>query len=201
MKDLFVELNLPKPNDSLMSAITRCVNEAPLDTLNKGNLERFQNYTVNVISRQFEKDDEEVINLAREQYQSFFEEEFFPVLGILTNVNPNEKYACWPPHSDRERIMAMNWYLEEGGEHVPTVYYKQQWDHIPGPGTGRAWKYSEVDLDRPVHFEVGKWYALNVRQAHSIEKIESRRVLFTLSFYNITFEEFKSKYPQYIKTA
>lgn len=196
--DIILELNLPGPNELLLDAIMRCANEAPIDTRYKGNHERLQGNTINAISRQFEKDNEEIIELARKQYQPFFEEEFFPVVGILTNIDPNEKYACWPPHSDRERIFALNWYIEEGGENVSTVFYKQMWDHTPGLGTGKPWKYSEVEVDHEIHFEMNKWYALSVRRAHSIERVENRRLLFSLSFYNISFYEFKLKYPQYI---
>jgi len=198
--DIILELNLPGPSNQLLSAIMRCASEAPLDTQLKKNHERLQSNTVNAVSRQFEKDDEEVIRLAREQYQPFFDEEFFPVIGILTNVDQYEKYACWPPHSDRERIFGLNWYIEEGGDNVSTVFYKQMWDHEVGAGTGKIWKYSEVELDQSIHFEINKWYALSVRRAHSIEKIETRRLLFSLSFYNMIFDDFKEKYKKYIVT-
>ena len=72
------------------------------------------------------------------------------------------------------------------------------WDHTPGLGTGKPWQYSEVELYKEAHFELNKWYGLSVRRAHSIERIETRRLLFSLSFYNITFDEFKEKYKQYI---
>lgn len=196
--DIILELNLPAPNSQLLDAIMRCVNAAPIDTVIKSTHERIQGNTVNVVSRQFEKDDDEVIQLARQQYQPFFDEEFFPVIGILRNMDKTQKYACWPPHSDRERIFGLNWYIEEGGQHVSTVFYKQMWDHLPGDGTGKIWKYSEVELDQNIHFDINKWYALSVRRAHSIEHIENRRLIFSLSFYNITFYEFKEKYKQYI---
>lgn len=198
INDSIFEMNLPKPNPDLEREILRCAYGAPIDSVFKGHHERFQNQPVNAVSRQYEKEDDVVIKLGREQYQPYFDEEIFPVVGILTNVDSNSKYACWPPHSDRERIFAMNYYYEEGGDNVTTVFYKQMIDHTPGKGTGKRWQYEEVEPHYTAHFEMNKWYGLSVRRAHSIENVENRRIMFTLSFYGITFDQFILKYPQYI---
>jgi hypothetical protein len=198
MNECFYRLNIEKPNELLEKEIMRCANEAPLDTFYQNNHKKLQDRPLNVISRQFEKEDDIVIKLAKEQYQHLFDEEIFPVVGILTNVDPDEKYACWPPHSDRERIFCTNYYYELGGDNVTTVFYKQITDHIPGLGTGRVWKYEEIDILEEVHFDLNQWYGLSVRRAHSIEKVENRRIIFSLSFYEITFDDFRVKYPQYI---
>jgi hypothetical protein len=199
MYDSIFEMNLPKPNADLEREILRCAHEAPLDTVFKTHHENFQNVTVNAVSRQYEKTDEVVIKLAKEQYQVYFDEEIFPVVGILTNVHPTEKYACWPPHSDRERVFCMNYYYEEGGENVTTVFYKQMCDNTPGLGTGKRWQYTECEVHEPIHFEMNKWYGLAVRRAHSIENVENRRIMFSLSFYDINFDEFKLKYKHYLR--
>lgn len=199
MNDSIFEINLPKPNANLEREILRCAYEAPLDTMFKNHHETFQNSTVNAVSRQYEKSDNIVIQLGIEQYQPYFEEEIFPVVGILTNVSETEKYACWPPHSDRERIFCMNYYYEEGGENVTTIFYKQMIDDTSGPGTGKRWQYEECEVLDPIRFEMNKWYGLRVRRAHSIENVETRRIMFSLSFYGISYDQFKIKYNHYLK--
>jgi len=199
MSQSFFALNIPKPNQDLETEILRCAAEAPLDNKVKSHHERLQGENLNIISRQYEKEDVIVISLGKAQYQPYFDEEIFPVVGILTNVHSSEKYACWPPHSDRERIFCMNYYYQEGGQKVTTVFYDRIIDHTPGPGTGRIYQYSELNLFEEVHFAMNQWYGLSVRRAHSIEKVENRRIMFSLSFYDITFDQFKQKYPKYLQ--
>lgn len=198
MNQSFYKLNLAKPNIELEQEILRCAYNAPLDSAIKQFHENIQKKQLNIISRQYEKEDLTVIELSKQQYQPYFDEEIFPVVGILTNVSTTEKYACWPPHSDRERIFCLNYYYEEGGEHVTTVFYQQIANHLSGPGTGRQWQYDDIDVLEEAHFDMNEWYGLSVRRAHSIENIENRRIMFSLGFYDITFDEFRIKYPQYI---
>jgi hypothetical protein len=114
-------------------------------------------------------------------------------LGIIRNIG-FEKFACWPPHTDRVRIFALNYYLREGGEYVTTVTYNTLDHNIAGEGTGKIYKYEDLSIDKIYHLKMNSWYALSVRQAHSIENIENMRLIFTLSFHDITYHEFQGKY-------
>jgi len=196
---MIIELNLPKPSEKIVQAVYRIADSAPLELELKSMHDKIQDYTKNSVSRKFIEDDEELNRLAQLEFSHLFTETFKPAVGIIKNIR-DEKYACWPPHADRVRIFALNFYINEGGDYVTTVTYKAHGDYRVGPGTGSVFKYEDLEVDNAYHLETNKWYALSVRQAHSIENIENTRLIFTLSFFDLTCAEFIEKYPQYINT-
>ena len=101
-------------------------------------------------------------------------------------------------HADRVRIFALNFYVQEGGKNVTTVMYNSHGDYQVGLGTGRIFKYEDLSVDTLYQLEVKKWYALSVRQAHSVENIETTRLIFTLSLFDITYDQFLIKYKYLI---
>jgi hypothetical protein len=195
---MIVELDLPLPSEKIIQAIHRISDSAPLELELKAMHDRMQDYTRNSVSRKFVEDDEELNNLAQLEFGHLFEEKFKPAAGIIKNLS-SEQVACWPPHADRVRIFALNFYVQEGGKNVSTVMYNTHGDYQVGLGTGSVFKYEELTVVTSYQLEVEKWYALSVRQAHSIENIESTRLIFTLSFFDTTCAEFIKKYPSYVK--
>lgn len=195
---MIIELNLPRPSKKIIEAIYRISNHAPLELELKAMHDKVQDFKRNSVSRKFIEDDEELNILAQEEYSSLFEEKFKPAAGIVKNIKTYQT-ACWPPHADRVRIFALNYYVEEGGKYVTTVMYNNHGNYKVGPGTGSVFKYEDLTIDKSYHLKTKTWYALSVRQAHSIENIETTRLIFTLSFFDITCQEFIQKYKQYIK--
>lgn len=195
---MIVKLCLPPPSINLLHEINRVASAAPLEIELKQMHDKIQNFTKNSVSRKFIEDDEIFNKLALKEFSPFFEEKIKPAVGIVKNVQPGQ-YACWPPHADRVRIFALNFYVSEGGNHVTTVMYDKYGDYKVGVGTGEVFKYKELNIDKEYHLETNSWYALSVRQVHSIEHIETTRIIFTLSFFDITCAEFIKKYPQYVK--
>jgi len=191
-------LDLPQPSNQLKDLILSVANSAPLELDLKKKHDTIQNFTKNSVSRKFIEDNEELNSLACQEFAPLFEEKILPAVGIVKNIT-GDKFACWPPHSDRVRIFALNYYLQEGGENVETVTYKYLDNHNAGIGTGRIYKYDELEEDERFRLKMESWYALSVRQAHSVENIETTRIIFTLSFHDITYFDFLKKYPQYIK--
>lgn len=195
---MIIELDLPSPSQKILEAIYRISNHAPLELELKAMHDKIQDYKRNSVSRKFIEDDEELNYLAQLEYDSLFDEKFKPAVGVIKNLKTGQ-YACWPPHADRVRIFALNYYVEEGGKNVTTVMYNSYGDFKVGPGTGSIFKYEDLLIDKSYHLKTKNWYALSVRQAHSIENIETTRLIFTLSFFDITCQEFIQKYKQYIK--
>ena len=196
---MIIELNLPAPSEKIIQAIHRIADSAPLELELKAMHDRMQDYTRNSVSRKFVEDDEELNNLAQLEFGHLFEEKFKPAAGIIKNLSDSQ-VACWPPHADRVRIFALNFYVQEGGKNVTTVMYNTHGDYQVGLGTGSVFKYEDLSIDTSYHLEIEKWYALSVRQAHSIENIESTRLIFTLSFFDTTCREFIEKYSDYVKS-
>lgn len=195
---MIVELDLPAPSERIIQAAYRIANSAPLELELKEMHDRVQDYTRNSVSRKFIEDDEELNRLAQEEFKFLFDEEFKPAVGIVKNIQ-TDRHACWPPHADRVRIFALNYYIQEGGSNVTTVMYDGYGDYRIGPGTGSVFKYEDLVVDTQYHLKTKSWYALSVRQAHSIENIETTRIIFTLSFFDITCKQFIEKYQQYVK--
>lgn len=195
---MIIELDLPAPSEKILKAIYRIAESAPLELELKAMHDRVQDYTRNSVSRKFIEDDEELNQLSQLEFSHLFEEKFKPAAGIIKNLKEGQD-ACWPPHADRVRIFALNFYIQEGGKCVTTVMYNAKGDNQVGPGTGSVFKYEDLTIDTSYHLEIQKWYALSVRQAHSIENIEGTRLIFTLSFFDITCSEFIKKYQKYVK--
>lgn len=194
---MFVKLNLPSPSTAIVNEISRIVLDAPLEMNLKKLHDGIQDYKINAVSRKFIEDDQTFNDLVYHQYTQYFNHKFFPAVGIVNNVFA-DKIACWPPHSDRTRIFALNYYLQEGGDNVQTVMYKTHDNYDSGIGTGKIYKYQDLAIDKIYHLRMKQWYALNARQAHSIENIVSRRIIFTLSFHNISFFEFCEYYKDFV---
>lgn len=195
---MIIELDLPSPSNKIIQAIYRISDAASLELNLKAMHDKVQEYTRNSVSRKFIENDEELNTLAQNEFAHLFEEKFISAAGIIKNIQ-NDQYACWPPHADRVRIFALNYYIKEGGKYVTTVTYKNHIDYRAGPGTGAVFRYKDIAIDKTYHLKMDNWYALDVRQVHSIENIENTRLIFTLSFHNITCNEFIKKYTDYLR--
>jgi hypothetical protein len=195
---MITELCIPKPSPELLQNVYRVAEAAELELPLKAMHDKIQNYTRNSVSRKFIENDAEIARLAAIEYAPLFDEKIIPAVGIVKNIQ-TEKYACWPPHADRVRIFALNFYVEPGGENVRTIMYDRHSNFYPGPGTGEIYQYESLKVEAEFQLKNREWYALSVRQAHSVEDIESTRIIFTLSFWDINYHQFLAKYPQYIK--
>jgi len=198
---MFLKLNLPHPSPELIAANLSVAADAPFDYELKRQIENIQGKNFNCMSHTFVVDDK-ITRPTIEQYQKFFPDEvILPSVGVLRNGTPAGPPACFPPHADRTRIFALNYYIRCGGKNVTTVFYDKYHDFKAGPGTGKMFKYDGLKIDATYHAKPNVWYALNVRQVHSVEDIEDTRVIFTISFHDITMVEFVKKYASYIQVV
>lgn len=114
-----------------------------------------------------------------------------PMIGVLENVDTNhERLACYPPHSDRIRCVAINYYLDLGGKKVETVFYDRIDDHNDAAG-GHVVRYDSVKKISSCITTDNAWYCFNARRYHSVENIESKRIILSLSF-RMRYETFVS---------
>ena len=128
------------------------------------------------------------------EFQSFFDEPII-VCGLLFVPNPNSYVSCLVPHTDSYRNFGINYILETGGENVTTtIYTKKEY------GEPKSNQYFGTDLEvldsrqlLPNH-----WYGLDGSRYHSVENITSNRLLLSVSFQNLTYEEFVLKYRNII---
>lgn len=170
------ELDLPPPTAQLEQALRTFAAEISTDPDDKPWLDSSQDQDVNSVDAAFVRA-ESVEPLAKLEYSKFFPNtELMVIVGLMRNLE--DRLACLPPHVDQTRAMAINYYLDLGGDHVTTSFY----DHYEKVSVDRAYNFRYKDLTKTGEFcfESGKWYAFNTDQCHSVEGIETERLVFTI---------------------
>lgn len=124
-------------------------------------------------------------------YQHLFYENITPVIVKLINTDINAGPAFYMPHVDKKRLVTLNFCISPGGKNVTTSFYKESGDYS---ASGNSLTYNDVTLDTKHSFNDSKWYFLDVNRYHSVENISDTRILFSISFNNISGDEFKEKY-------
>lgn len=133
----------------------------------------------------------------KEVYQPYFKESIFSVLIKLVNTDTSTP-AFYMPHIDQKRLTSLNFYLEPGGSNVTTSIYHE---HGPGDLQGSVTTYDKVTLKSRQPINDKKWYLLDVNRYHSVENIEHTRIVYALSFPNLSSTEFQERYKSLVATA
>ena len=97
----------------------------------------------------------------------------------------------------------MNYYFELGGDNVRTVFYKQkQSDVYPDdPTVGSTADYEMLDVHGEYATHTNEWYALNVGHYHSVENIETTRIILSIGMPMLSFDQFKMKYDHLLSSS
>lgn len=130
----------------------------------------------------------------KEVYQPYFKESIFPVLIKLVNTDKSTP-AFYMPHVDQKRLTSLNFYLDPGGSNVTTSIYDE---YGPGDLQGSVTTYDKVTLKSREPMNDKKWYLLDVNRYHSVENIEHTRIVYALSFSNLSSTEFQEKYKSLV---
>ena len=176
IKPEIYQLDLPRPTDHLLDAVKNYVLTVELNQSNKGWLDQFHSNTINSALHQFSTD-QEITKLLKEQYAEFFSDlEIRSVIGIMKSHNGEP--ACQPPHVDRRRALAINYYIELGGDNVVTSFY--DFSGTVYPDASANFQYSDFEKIGHCVFEKNHWYAYNVSQCHSVENITGTRYFLSI---------------------
>ena len=185
-----LKVNLPKPSITFLTTIRSVIsNELPnfepgYEYLKPGLADSM--YFTNLIS-----------DLGKDEYQNFFAEKLFVFAMIIRPepwVNSAKKYvrSSYPPHYDFSRTMGINYYIDTGGDNVKTIMYNQtKYDDNAMP---QLLKYDQVTVMQEYHTEPNVWYAIDGSRFHSVENIESDRLILSLSFEDLSYSDFCTKY-------
>lgn len=172
-----VELDLPPPPAQIQQQLLHYLNQVALDPDCKTWLDQFHQGQINSAQHLFFPAPDPWQTVIRDLYQQYFPQHTLTVaFGIMTNVATVP--ACMPPHTDRARGLAINYYLQLGGSEVNTVFYTATAGTKPCEATN--YLYTEVGavVDRKIFQQ--DWYAYNVNQAHSVENISGTRLVLIL---------------------
>ncbi len=176
------ELDLPVPTVQLEQALREFAATIKTDPDDKPWLDASQEQDVNSVDAAFVR--AEILEpLVRAQYSRFFPDtDIMALVGLMRNLE--DQSACLPPHVDQTRALAINYYMDLGGDHVTTSFY----DRFEQVSVDRAYNFRYKDLVKVGEFcfAANKWYAFSTDQCHSVEGIQTQRLVFTIIRTNNT---------------
>lgn len=86
-----------------------------------------------------------------------------------------------PPHIDPGRTYGFNYVIEPGGANVITKSYEPREKNIKDLGLGVPISYNDIICVQEELCSKNKWYSLRVDQVHSVEGLESMRIILNYS--------------------
>ena len=180
--------NLPSPDDLVLSYIKDYVTDGEFENFyrNKVSNEVYGGNINMVLSNQIGL--HPLFELIQKQYQPYF---VAPIIrsyfDFLTNVEPDKGPATLPPHIHTIRTLALNYFIDLGGENVKTCFYT----HKPKTGMqvfepqekwGGYLSLEDVSPYGHIVTEKSKWHVYNTRIPHSVEGVTGTRIFLSLVF-------------------
>lgn len=170
MVDIY-QLGLPHPSPEFLDRVRELVASTELDRGGKQWLDQ-QNNTTNSAEHLFFQN-ADIDQFMQIEFGDFFHQPIGGVVGIMKNTGPSP--ANHPPHIDRGRGLAINYYIQSGGSNVSTTFYDLV--EAADSDASKNFTWTEIAHRRlgSVEFLSRAWYAYDVCRCHSIENIEALR--------------------------
>lgn len=190
-------LNLPPLPAELELTIQEFAKQIPPDEPGRTWIEDFHNNQIKAVSHVYGRGNTFFPDIIQHQlnqlYSSYFNESVTGIVGKLDNTQ-HYASACSPPHCDRGRYVAINYLLQAGGSNVKTCFYKQQRGSDDLTCAANL-QINNLDFDTEFCVPEQRWHAYNVQYYHSVENIETTRLMLSLVLKsNPTVSVFKQKY-------
>jgi hypothetical protein len=190
------QLDLPGPSLEFLQTIAQGIQSFDFDVSGKQWLDQ-QNQTTNSADYLFFKQ-QQVDEFVAKEFGQFFRVPVGGIVGVMKNTGPD--HANHPPHIDSVRSLAINYYVDLGGDAVDTTFYDvvEQTD-----GQSKNYPYKQVQ-DRKigsVNFQKGCWYAYDVCRCHSVENITGTRNFISIVINDPCYrvQAFAQDYPELIR--
>lgn len=188
---MIVKLNLPQLPSTIKTAVRLLSNNLAHNDPSRHWLNQFHNESINAVNHGYELVPS-INELVREAYGEFFKEPIHAMIGVQRNVT--DQLACSPPHCDRGRHVAINYYIDLGGQNVTTCFYNYHRDDT-NPAEAINLTQSSVQKISSHLLVNDSWYVFDAQQCHAVENIETLRIFLGLILEsNPTFDEFVSNY-------
>jgi hypothetical protein len=194
---MIIELNLPLPSAEIVSVAQSIVKTLTLK--DKADIDVMYSPAVSAHNWFFRANALDA--LVNKHYGSIFHKHrLFSVIGIM-RPDDNAIVSCHPPHIDRDRFLAINYYLETGGN-VRTVFY----DRVGKPASRTTWvNYAQANVVSEHILRTDCWYAFDTSRAHSVEGIVSERFLMSIELAgtgpNYGVQELCNDYPDVLQSV
>ena len=174
-KNFAYKLDLPPLSTELILAFRHWEKNVILSADNKHWLDNFHDNKYNCAAHWFGLIPE-LEELIQYQYQKYFDLPICALGGVMQNMSSSAT-ACLPPHIDRKRKLAINWYVDLGGD-VDTVFY----DKVAQTAEESTnYQYHNVHKIKQYQFLPNGWYAYEVNRCHSVENIQTRRTFLSIA--------------------
>lgn len=197
-------LNLPALPANLEARIIEAANLIPLDEPGRQWIEDFHNNKINAVSHVYGRSNTfltgDLNDAVTSVYVDYFKEPISIIVGKLSNTQ-EYSFASSPPHCDRLRYVAINYLLQAGGNNVQTCIYKQP-RKLDDLSAAENERYENLEINAKICIPEKKWHAYDVQFYHSVERIETSRLLLSILVNsNPTVEIFKQKYYALLNTT
>ena len=193
-----LELNLPAPSDKLINYIKEFSLEFPIDEINISRRQKFIECNSNInIALASHPTTDLLKEFILQEYSNFLQlqkNDFEVNCLLMQNL---DSVPCFiPPHTDIGRPIAINYTIMSGGSKVETTFYKNYSENREG--TTSHYNDSNLLKDKSYELNDNKWYAFNARQYHSVDNIQDKRLVLSISFWKCQFVNFKELYKDLI---
>lgn len=198
-KRLYFYKNLPAVPNDIKQAILNEIENWEYDTW-RHNLEVAKfGPDINIVQRKFDALSVDLQSRLSEIYRPYFKVDLQAIVGKLYNENPTT-LAVLTPHCDRARYTGITYVLETGGTNVNTCFYNEFRSRQNDMTKPEVSLYNQVTLDYKICIPQHRWHSYNLQNYHSVENIETTRVL--LSFVpanNVKFSEFYEEHKDLLE--
>lgn len=177
--------NLPHPDKKIIFYCEYLAKKTPINFSSIDIMKEATGGDYNITSGAFVSD-KILQTLVSNQYSCFFNN-LVSSVGIIKNLN-NSLPGCYPPHADKSRLITLNYYINLGGSNVKTILYRK-FDYQKNL-EDKLSTYNSLEKTNEYVLESNIWYCMNTRQYHSVENIETTRIILSISFYEENFYSF-----------
>jgi hypothetical protein len=177
----FIELlNLPAPSDEVQSLAIELVDSWKPNQFFKNVKELvFPNSNINITSAG-QLNNPIIDELIKKQYQQYFNVDIGGTLSFFKNAGIDP--CCLPPHTHSVRTIALNYLVKRGGNGVRTTLMRFKNNTEPESKFGGYFTYDDVIIENAIICNQPNWYAFESRLPHSVENIESTRIILAITF-------------------
>lgn len=175
---MFISLNLPHPNSFIINYVENILQNLIFQQRKINWCE--QMYGSNNLYADYEYyTDNTIVKLIQQQFQQYFLYNIKNVYLILMESYDN-KPRVMPPHTDKHRRTAINFYTRLGGDTTRLILYEKYGS--TDLDNSELSKYEDLIVHSKNNLNALNWYAFNPKQFHSIENVTSKRLCIGLFF-------------------
>ena len=190
-------LNLPKPSDDLLTTIIQHIDTLQINNDAKKYYDHTQNGNINCSEGQIFLLPRSIYISVLKEFYPYIKNRFDASIGIFKNTNTT-KLSYLPPHIDSTRTLTLNYIINEGGENTLTTMYKMCSPKLTKAHDIQMIPYKNLEVEFSVKTVKGNWYVTDVQNYHSVDNIETQRIILSISFSYINYSYFKTKYSNLI---